>query len=308
MGDLWFFEAAARLHGFSAAARELHVTQGAVSQRIRHLEERLGSRLFERTGRSVSLTPEGEQLFTVVSSSFKNIKAEATALARRQRPNEIVISCTPSLSMEWLLPRLNSWYRISEDEKVQIRAEFHAVSSEVMVHEGIDIAVRYDLVEYRDLEVHELHAERLFPVCTKSYWHANGCFTHAEDLRRLTLLHDGFPWIGAEPSIEWQSWFAAAGVTTIEDASNKYFNLAQMAVRAALLDQGIAIGRSILVADHLKDQRLVRPFGSASIPGAKYRLITREPIHANDVSARLAHWMKAQMERSARDIRELPAV
>lgn len=308
MGDLWFFEAAARLRGFSAAARELHVTHGAVSQRIRHLEERMGTKLFERAGRSVSLTPEGKQFFTVVSSSFKNIRAEATALARRQRPDEVVISCTPSLSMEWLLPRLNSWYRISEDAKVQIRAEFHAVSSEVMMNEGIDIAVRYDLVEYRDLEVHELYAERLFPVCTKSYWQANGCFAQAHDLQCLTLLHDGCPWVGAEPSIEWQAWFAATGAATIEDASSKYFNLAQMAVRAALLDQGIAIGRSILVSDHLKDRRLIRPFGSASIPGAKYRLITRDPVRSNDVSARFAYWMKVQMERSARDIRDLPPV
>lgn len=308
LGDLWFFEAAARLHGFSAAARELHVTHGAVSQRIRRLEERLGARLFERFGRGVGLTSDGERLFTVVSSAFQSIKAEAAGLTRRQRSNEIVISCTPSLSMEWLLPRLSSWYRISDNAKVQIRAEFHRVNSEIMVDENIDIAIRYDLAEYSDLEVFELHAERLFPVCTRSYWQANDCFAHPQDLQRLTLLHDGSPWIGAEPSTEWRAWLAETGVTTIEETSSEYFNLAQMAVRAALLDQGIAIGRSILVADHLKDRRLIRPFGSASIPGAKYRLMTREPIHTDDVSARLAQWMKIQMERSARDIRDLPLV
>ena len=83
IGDLWFFEAAARLQGFSSAARELHVTQGAVSQRIRHLEERLGIKLFERFGRNISLTLEGESLFSILSQSFKTIEAATTELTPR---------------------------------------------------------------------------------------------------------------------------------------------------------------------------------------------------------------------------------
>ena len=204
--------------------------------------------------------------------------------------------------MEWLLPRLSSWYRISDGTKVQIRAEFHVVSHDVMVNEGIDIAIRYDLADYHDLEVIELREERLFPVCTPSYWQANGCFRRPDDLRGLTLLHDGFPWVGAVPSTEWGAWLASAGLAGIEDIRSEYFNLAQMAVRAALFDQGIAMGRSILVADHLKDRRLIRPFGPKSIAGAKYRLLTREPVHKNEVSGRLAKWMKIQMARSARSL------
>ena len=71
VGDLWFFEVAARLQGFSAAARELHVTQGAVSQRIRHLEQRLGFKVFERFGRRVTLTMEGESLFSLAGRFFR---------------------------------------------------------------------------------------------------------------------------------------------------------------------------------------------------------------------------------------------
>ncbi len=303
IGDLWFFEAAARLHGFTAAARELHVTQGAVSQRIRHLEVRLGIRLFERLGRSVNLTPDGEKLFAVVSSAFHHIGTEAAVLAGSQRHNEVIVSCAPSLSMEWLLPRLSAWYRISEDARVQIRAEFHPINSDVMANEGIDIAIRYDLVEYRDLEVFELCEERLFPVCTWSYWEANGRFRHPEDLRRLTLLHDGFPWVGADPSTEWRAWSAATGVANFEEIRSEYFNLAQMAVRAALLDQGVAMGRAILVADHLRERRLIRPFGAASIPGAKYRLMTREPIQHNEVMMQLAQWLRVHIRRSASSIK-----
>ena len=305
VGDLWFFEAAARLQGFSAAARELHVTQGAVSQRIRHLEQRLGFKVFERFGRTVTLTMEGESLFSVVSHAFKKIEAEAAALSRGQLRNQVVVSCAPSLSMEWLLPRLSSWYSISEDAKVQIRAEFHPVSIDVMVDEGIDIAIRYDMVDYHDLEVFELYEERLFPVCTEAYWRANGSFTTADDLQRLTLLHDGFPWVGAEPSIEWRAWLREAGASDIGETRSEYFNLAQMAVRAALLDQGVAMGRSILVADYLNDRRLIRPFGAKSIPGAKYRVITREPLHSHEVNGKLAQWMKAQMARSASSVRHL---
>ena len=190
---------------------------------------------------------------------------------------------------------------------MQIRAEFHPVNVDVMVDEGIDIAIRYDLVDYHDLGVFELYEERLFPVCTESYWRANGCFAKAEDLHHLTLLHDGFPWVGAEPSIEWRTWLRETGIGDIGEIRSEYFNLAQMAVRAALLDQGIAMGRSILVADYLNDRRLMRPFGSRSIPGAKYRLITREPVHTDEVNGKLAQWMRAQMARSASSLRHLPA-
>jgi len=302
IGDLWFFEAAARSRGFSAAAQELNVTQGAVSQRIRHLEERLQVKLFVRFGRGITLTVEGETLHQMLSRAFQSIEAGAAATARTGRPKGLVVSCAPSLSMEWLLPRLSAWYRLAENTKIQIRAEFHAVNRETLANEGIEIAIRYDHVNYHDLGVIELYEERIFPVCTPSYWEAHGRFRKARDLADLTLLHDASPWVGATQTTEWRTWFEEIGAHGMNYEQGEYFNLAQMAVRAALLDQGIAMGRSLLVAHYLREGRLIRPFGKASVRGARYRFLTHTPVKGNGLLARLAHWLRNEMRATARGI------
>ena len=299
IGDLWFFEAAARLNSFSAAAQELSVTQGAVSQRIRHLEDRLGAKLFIRLGRGVTLTVDGETLYRTASHAFHNIEAGASFIVGERRQKGLVVSCAPSLAMEWLLPRLSAWYRVAEGTKIQIRAEFHPVNREIFINEGIEIAIRYDHVDYGDLGAIDLYQERLFPVCTPSYWDANGRFQKHADLARLTLLHDASPWVGAAQSTEWRTWCTGVGASDVNRMQSEHFNLAQMAVRAALLDQGIAMGRSLLVADYLRDGRLIRPFGKTTVRGAKYRFLTAGSVKSTSLLARLASWMKKEMELAA---------
>lgn len=300
IGGLWFFTVVARRKGFGVAAPELYVTQGAVSQRIRDLERRLGTKLFVRVGRNVTLTAAGESLFGVVNSSFHDIEAKIAALAREQQQIGLVVSCTPSLAMEWLLPRLNSWHSTSSNIKIQMRAEYHRMTREIMLNENIDVAIRYDRENYDDLHVVDLFEEQLFPVCTSSYWHDNQRFSSVYELERLTLLHDAEPWVGAEPDIEWRGWIDTQGALEIESARAERYNLAQMAIRAALLHQGAAMGRSILVADYLTDGRLLRPFGPAVAPGAKYRLLTTEPL--DGTVALFASWLMDELKSTADSI------
>ena len=300
IGGLWFFTVVGRRKGFGVAASELYVTQGAVSQRIRELERRLGAKLFVRVGRGVALTALGEDLFGVVNGSFHDIQAKIAAFSREQQQVGLVVSCTPSLAMEWLLPRLNSWHSTSSNTRVQIRAEYHRVTRETMLNENIDVAIRYDRESYGDLNVVDLFEEQLFPVCTSSYWQQNQRFSDVSDLERLTLLHDAEPWMGAEPDVEWRGWIEAQDAPEIESGRAERYNLAQMAIRAALLHQGPAMGRSILVADYLTNGRLIRPFGPAVASGAKYRLLTTEPL--DGTVALFASWLMDELNSTADSI------
>lgn len=295
LGDLWFFVVAARRKSFGSAAQELHVTQGAVSQRIRQLEERLATKLFIRAGRGVILTGPGEELFDAIDMSFHDIARRVSHLAREREHTDLVVSCTPSLSMEWLLPRLSEWNRISRHVRIQIRAEFHRVTRDVMMNEGIDIAIRYDRESYHDLHAVNLLEERIFPVCTAAYWCENDKFRTPSALSRLTLLHDAAPWEGAPPDMEWRSWAETWHAHDLDVGSGMFFNLAQMAMRAALLHQGVAMGRQILATDHLAQGRLIRPFGDATSPGACYRFITLTPPREDSQESRFAAWMKEQL-------------
>src|SRR5437879_989501 len=90
------FEAAARLLSFTAAAQELHVTQSAVSQRIRHLEDSLGVRLFHRLTRRLALTAEGEIFAGHTQRALELIVRAAEELKAADRPAEFSIAAVPS--------------------------------------------------------------------------------------------------------------------------------------------------------------------------------------------------------------------
>src|SRR6267143_4419931 len=101
-----FFEAAARHLSFTRAAEEMHVTHGAVSQRIKRLEEHLGTRLFRRSGRSALLTDEGRRLLERVRTAISEITEGVEAIRPGNTDRTLTISTTPCLAAYWLLPRL----------------------------------------------------------------------------------------------------------------------------------------------------------------------------------------------------------
>ena len=100
------FEVACRHGSYSEAARELHVTHSAVSQRIRQLEEELGLTLFERQGNRMVLTPSGLRLQAGVKNAFSELGAALGSLHTRRSDVEITVSLLPVMAARWLVPRL----------------------------------------------------------------------------------------------------------------------------------------------------------------------------------------------------------
>ncbi|HEY4300690.1 MAG TPA: LysR family transcriptional regulator [Candidatus Didemnitutus sp.] len=78
--QLLAFSALARRQSFTAAAKDLHLTQSAVSHAIRGLEDELGCRLFDRSGRTIKTTPAGEQLLRHVEVILREMQAARTDL------------------------------------------------------------------------------------------------------------------------------------------------------------------------------------------------------------------------------------
>src|ERR1700686_3104385 len=101
-----FFEAAARHSNFTRAAEELHVTHGAVSQRIKGLEEHLGTPLFRRSGKSMLLTDEGSRLRERVQAAIDEIAKGVDAIRPGAKDRILTISAAPCFAAAWLLPRL----------------------------------------------------------------------------------------------------------------------------------------------------------------------------------------------------------
>lgn len=269
------FEAVARLGNFTRASEDLHITQGAVSQQIQHLEQALGFRLIERGGRPLRLTPEGDRLAEVVESSFSQIRQVLADISSPGGTLPITLSCSPSFAMQWLTPRLSDLRRHRPRVDIRVFGEFHRLDKAQMSSEQLQAAIRYDPGEYRNLASVRFLDEYLIPVASPAFMATHPELTLSpEALRGEWLLHDSRPWADAPELQEWQSWLAAAGCTCPDLHLGKRFNLAMLAIGAAVAGEGIAMGRSAMVVDEIRAGSLVVPFPLAVRSMASYHFIS----------------------------------
>ena len=255
------FEAVARLQSFARAADELCVTHGAVSHRIKTLERHFGVRLLMRRGGKVALTTKGTYFLTAVLDALAILQDASTRLAET-RP-VVTISAGPSSAHNWLVERLNDFYRAHPDIDLEINAaQLTPQKRRASLESGeADVAIRYGLAEdWSGLEAIKLMEVTLFPVCSPQYFESLGGLAHVRDLGKAVLLR-----LPREP---WKPWFEAAGLDWDEPASGPLFGDASLMLDAATKGQGIALARSVLVEGDLASGRLLKPF-EVSVPSQR---------------------------------------
>jgi LysR family transcriptional regulator, glycine cleavage system transcriptional activator len=113
-----YFEVAARLQSFTAAAGELHVTQGAVSRMIQSLEQQLGARLFERNGRWITLTPAGRTYHGKISEALNQIATAGRLLRKSAEDETLSLIVNVGFATLWLVPNLADFRR--KHPKIQV--------------------------------------------------------------------------------------------------------------------------------------------------------------------------------------------
>jgi LysR family transcriptional regulator, glycine cleavage system transcriptional activator len=240
------FEAAARHGSFTRAAEELNVTQGAVSRQVQALEGRIGVTLFERNGRTLALSHEGRLLATAATDALERL---GEAVSKLIRPSgAVTLSMLPSLAACWMAPRMRAFAAAHPGVALRVSASRHLVDFQ---REGIDAAIRYGPGGWTDVESEQLATEEIFPVCSPDYAARIGLCGPA-DLARATLLHNDVP-------DGWRDWFAAAGHCDVFTEKGVYLDEDAALLRAAAEGEGVALGRSILVAGDLAQCRLVAP-------------------------------------------------
>lgn len=269
------FDAAARCGSFTKAAQMLHVSQGAVSQQVKKLEERVGHALLLRTPEGLRLTNEGEQLSAATRDAFHGLEKALHRLdaARVQEP--LNLSCSPSFAMFWLTLRLGSFYRDHPHLALRIVGESDDIDAARMARENIAAAVRFGAVDLPDAAALDLFDEWLVPVATPAFLEAHPELQHAGDLRGTHMVHAADPWEGTEPTEEWARWLDATGVELPRSALRQgtQFTHSFLAMQAALGGQGVAMGRAGLVLGYLLQGRLVVPFRQRVQLRTAYRFI-----------------------------------
>lgn len=249
------FEASARLLSFSKAADELHVTHGAVSRAVRHLEDHLGVKLFKRSVRAVNLTASGAAYAASVRDVLGRLAAATAVIMDQQSMGVLNISTLDSFAAKWLIPRLFRFRQAHGDIDVRLAT---SVKLADFVNDGIDIAIRYGSGRYPGVKAELLMREEVFPVCSPMLVKGAHPLKSAADLKHHALIHDAF-------EIDWAMWLKTAGVEGVDPHRGPRFASSDHAVQAAIQGEGVVLGRSALVADDLKAGRLVKPF-SVSLP------------------------------------------
>ncbi len=289
------FHAVAKAQSFSHAARQLHVTQGAISHRIRGLEEAIGFSLFLRLPRHVELTPGGRILFAAVDEAFGRLQAGMVELDRLVSDNRVAVSCSPSFAIRWLVPRLGRLRSEAPEIEVHVAADDRLVEPGTGV---VDVCVRFGPGGYQGVHAVRLTHEDVRPVCSPLYLEQNRIQT-PEDLSRCVLLHaDALSHHAAH--VGWKEWAAAAAeLTGLDPSAGVHFSHAHMALEAATAGQGVALGRDTLTADAIASGRLVRPFGETLRCGFAYWLLMPRRASLRPAVERLRDWLLEELEVGA---------
>ncbi len=283
------FEAAARQLSFTLAARELFLTQSAVSRQVALLEAHLGVALFKRRHRALDLTDEGRRLHEAVRGVLAQLRRVVAEIRAPRRREVVALTTTPGLASLWLIPRLSAFLAAHPGVDVRIDA---TLERRQLGGEGFDIAVRYGPV--LGGEGTPLFEESMQPVCAPALLRsAARPLKHARDLRAHTLLQTGSP-LGVGMPMEWQSWLQAVGLPELEPAAVLTFNNYDGVVAAALAGQGVALGRRPLVDTLLRARKLVAPFKGATASARGYFLVGEPEAMTRPAVAALAGWLLEQ--------------
>src|SRR3954470_20838503 len=197
------FESAARSESFTRAADELNVTQGAVSQQIKALEEALGLKLFNRERQRLILTEAGREYLAVVRDALDRIALGTERLLQRQSSGVLTVSTSPDFAAKWLVIRLGRFVEAHPDIDLRVSATTHYVD---FAREDVDVAIRHGDGNWPGLDVAKLYSERLFPVCSPKLVSGRNRIAKASDLLKFPLLR-------LEDAKNWARLFEAAGVT-----------------------------------------------------------------------------------------------
>jgi LysR family glycine cleavage system transcriptional activator len=294
LNNLKAFEAAARHESFTRAAEELCVTQGAVSQQVKALEEGLGIKLFNRERQRLVITEAGRDYLTIVRDALDRIAVGTERLLQRQNAGVLTVSTSPDFAAKWLVHRLGHFAEVHSGIDLRVSATLHHVD---FAREEVDLAVRHGEGNWPGLDSVQLSAEQLFAVCSPKLLSGRRRLGKPADILKFPLIHlDG--------RTDWMHWLRAAGVDEAAVTHGPVLNRASMVIDAAINGQGVALARTTLAAWDLITGRLVRPFPD-SLPLSKtYWIICPRATSSVPKIVTFRNWLLSEAAQDTRRLRQ----
>lgn len=280
------FDVAARTGSFTAAARELNLTQGAVSKQIIALEQLVGVELFDRTRNAVELTHAGRTYARDIRSALDLVVSASMRLISNPQGGTLALAVLPTFGTRWLMPRLPGFLA----EHPGITVNFVTKLSPFDFHiEHLDAAIHFGASSWPHAESTYLMGEEIVPVCSPAFLERRAPRS-PEDLARSPLLHI------ASRRDAWAGWFHAQGVS-LPTAEGMYFEEFMAAAQAAAAGLGAVLLPEFLIQGELDRGELVKildlPLRSEQ---GYYLVVPHENADYGPVVA-FREWLKKTVER-----------
>lgn len=281
------FEAAGRSGSFRNAAGELSLTPSAVSHAIRKLEDQLGVRLFQRQGRTIEMTTEGQTLMRHVGEAFDSLRRGMEVVSTRA-PRLLRLHVAPSFATQWLAPRLQHFLAANPDVEVRIAASTnYARFSEDTFDADIVYAAASTARVMPGLVRISLGEETVMPLCAPALAER---IRRPSDLLRETLIHSD------NKMLRWPDWFAANQLSPPTPHGLR-FDRSFLAISMAADGLGVALESTRLAEREIISGRLVAPLKGCStdLHYLAHFLVYPRTSQANPLITRFSAWLQREL-------------
>lgn len=279
------FEAAARHLSFTEAGDELGVTQAAVSQQVRQLEDWLGAQLFKRLPRALALTDAGIAYLPIVQDGIERIDLGTTEIFGRPEGRPVTLRATATLAALWLAPMLARFRAEHPNVTVRVTTLYAPID---FGQDGVDIEIRYGAGTWPGVKAHRLFDESFFPVASPAYVAGASPLKTPADLPGHPLVHA----IGEREG--WGTYLRLAGVAGMDPSEGIQCDSLVVALHAAAAGAGIALATSPVADALVTSGTLVDLFGRRWPARLAHHLVVPEVADPAREVALVAGWLLAR--------------
>lgn len=283
------FEASARHLSFTHAANELNLTQAAVSQQVKGLENQLGCLLFRRLPRGLELTDSGAAYLPAVHDSVERLSVATEEIFGQGRTELLTVKVNMVFFTKWLAPKISNFKTLHPDINLRLTSNIWVNEAERESHLDCDLEIRYGKGQWQGMKCDRLTWDKLFPVCSPDYLARQPFDDSSFEPSEHTLLHV----MGYEEG--WGYYLKKANFSEVKMDKGFHMDTLVSALELATLGDGIALGRSSLVASAIESGQLIKPFSTeVATDEAFYLVYPNSHIKHHQVEV-FRHWLLSQI-------------
>lgn len=279
------FEAAARTGSVTAAARELDLTQSAVSRQIKALEDQLGVELFLRERQTIRLTVAGDGYAREIREALRRISSASLNLRANPHGGTLNLAILPTFGARWLAPRLGNFLKANPGITINLVTRLVPFDFRL---DTIDAAIHFGQPSWPGGELTLLMNETTIPACSPAFKESH-VLAHPSDMLKVPLLH-----LMTRPDA-WEKWLTLNDVP-FETVSGMLFDQFATAAQAAKAGLGVALLPVFLIQEELQRGELVAAIDREIESSARYYLAFPKERASYPPLAAFREWIVAEAQ------------